>query len=140
MSEPFDPKKFISFISHNGKSILYVDYSQCKDKWEMIALVEATVPHYKNAPGKILSLSDYNNASPVLALFRYGNRSHLVFDRLSAVVFSPFVRVVFGSSQRPLFSGIVVLHHGFRPSSLVFSVLVQLAVVSMARPPWSSSF
>ena len=63
MSEPFDPKKFISFISHNGKSILYVDYSQCKDKWEMIALVEATVPHYKNAPGKILSLSDYNNVT-----------------------------------------------------------------------------
>ena len=63
MSEPFDPKKFISFISHNGKSILYVDYSQCKDKWEMIQLLEATVPHYRNAIGKVLTLSDYNNVT-----------------------------------------------------------------------------
>ena len=63
MSTTFNPDLYISYIPYKGKQILYVDYSHCNDKWEMIALVEASAPHYSKAPGKILTLSDFNNVT-----------------------------------------------------------------------------
>jgi hypothetical protein len=61
MDTNFDPKEHIEFITNNGKTILSVDYSKCKDKWQMIELLEATVDHYRNSTSKLLTLSDFNN-------------------------------------------------------------------------------
>jgi hypothetical protein len=61
MESSFDPLQYIQFIAHNGKEIFFVDYSQCKDKWEMIKLLEASADFYRRSNTKILSLSDFHN-------------------------------------------------------------------------------
>ena len=61
MESPFDPLQYIQFIAHNGKQVFFVDYSQCKDKWEMIKLLEASADFYRRSTTKLLSLSDFHN-------------------------------------------------------------------------------
>jgi hypothetical protein len=61
MESSFDPLQHIKFIDHNGKQIFFVDYSHCKDKWEMIKLLEASADFYRRSDTKLLSLSDFHN-------------------------------------------------------------------------------
>ncbi|HCX20423.1 MAG: hypothetical protein CMB80_13675 [Flammeovirgaceae bacterium] len=63
MSDSFIPERYISWIEHNGKKVLLIDYSHCKDKWQMIEVVKATASFYQSAPGKIFTLSDFNNVT-----------------------------------------------------------------------------
>ena len=63
MNDHFNPKSYISWIEHNGKKVLLIDYSQCKDKWEMIELVKASVEFYESEPDKVCTLSDFNNVT-----------------------------------------------------------------------------
>tara|TARA_B100001245_G_scaffold217049_1_gene185241 strand:- start:707 stop:1087 length:381 start_codon:yes stop_codon:yes gene_type:complete len=63
MNDHFNPSSHISWIEHNGKKVLLIDYSQCKDKWEMIELVKASVEFYESEPDKVCTLSDFNNVT-----------------------------------------------------------------------------
>ena len=61
MAAEFNALKYIQFIPYNGKQVFFVDYSECKDKWEMIKLLEASADFYRRSDTKLLSLSDFHN-------------------------------------------------------------------------------
>lgn len=63
MSAAFNPKNYIDWIEHKGKKVLFIDYSQCKDKWEMIEIVKASADYYQDTTEKICTLSDFNNVT-----------------------------------------------------------------------------
>ena len=57
----FDTSPFIHQVPFEGKSIFFVDYSQCADKWQMIQLLEDSAAYYRQSPVRLLSLSDFSD-------------------------------------------------------------------------------
>jgi len=49
-------------ITHNGKLVLFIDYSKCQNQQEMISLLNEAVSHYRNSPNNIRILSDFTDA------------------------------------------------------------------------------
>lgn len=50
------------WIQHKGKRILYVNYSECKDKDEMIALLDEMAEVFKQSGGNLLTIDDFTSA------------------------------------------------------------------------------
>ncbi len=50
------------WIQHKGKKVLYVNYSVCKDKEEMIALLNEMADVFKKSSGNLLTVDDFTGA------------------------------------------------------------------------------
>lgn len=50
----------ISHINHKGKDILFADYSECKNKDEMVSLIHDVAKEAKSTIGKVLFLYDFS--------------------------------------------------------------------------------
>ncbi len=48
-----------NFISHQGHQIIFIDYSSCKTKDELISTLKDAEIFVKKVPGKALTLSDF---------------------------------------------------------------------------------
>ena len=49
----------IEKITRDGKTIYYIDYTQCKDVDEMIALLEESAEMHRQSPIKLLTIDDF---------------------------------------------------------------------------------
>jgi hypothetical protein len=49
----------ISYISHKGKKILYIDYTNCKTIPETLAVLEEVKNEFLNSTGDWLTLNDF---------------------------------------------------------------------------------
>ena len=52
----------ISYITHKGKKILYIDYSKCKTVAETLAILEEVKKEYLNTTGLLLTLNNFEGA------------------------------------------------------------------------------
>tara|TARA_Y100001949_G_C15783468_1_gene241691 strand:+ start:57 stop:416 length:360 start_codon:yes stop_codon:yes gene_type:complete len=52
----------VSTINYKNKRIVFIDYTDCKTKEEMIATLREAAELFKASPEKVLSLSDFTDA------------------------------------------------------------------------------
>ena len=52
----------LSFIHHNGKKVLYIDYSNCKTPQETVAVLEQVRNEYLRTTENYLTLNNFTNA------------------------------------------------------------------------------
>jgi imidazole glycerol phosphate synthase subunit HisF len=62
MDNVFNPNEHVSFIVHKGKQVLFSDYTHCKNKWDMIKMLEAAAIHFRQSQDNLLVLIDATNA------------------------------------------------------------------------------
>ncbi len=53
----------VEWITHKGKKILFIDYSNVKSQAEMISILNESLEIVRATPGKILSLTDGTDAA-----------------------------------------------------------------------------
>lgn len=53
----------VEWISHKGKKILFINYSEIKSQGEMLEVLNESLKIIREASGTILALSDMTNAS-----------------------------------------------------------------------------
>jgi len=52
----------VSLIEHKGKKILYIDYSQCKNQDDMIAMLKEAIVYFEKSERRLRSLSNMTDA------------------------------------------------------------------------------
>lgn len=52
----------ISYINHNGKKVLYIDYSKCKTVEETLNVLEEVKKEYLKTTGLLITLNDFTGA------------------------------------------------------------------------------
>lgn len=53
----------LSIIEHNGRNVLYIDYSRCKSTEEMLAILETVKEHFVRSHGTFLTLNDFTGVT-----------------------------------------------------------------------------
>ena len=49
----------LSYLTHKGKRILFVDYTNCKTVEEMVKVLDDVRKEYEKSPGNILAINDF---------------------------------------------------------------------------------
>jgi hypothetical protein len=62
MPAEFDPHRFINYLVHNQKEVLYIDFSSCETKDETIKLLKTSAEYYQKSPHALLTLTNADKA------------------------------------------------------------------------------
>jgi len=70
----------LSFLTHKGKRILFVDYTQCKNTNEMIKILEEVKKEYEKPGGQYLTLNDFTGTYGSSEFMNAASKHKELFD------------------------------------------------------------
>ena len=70
----------LSYITHKGKRILFVDYTHCKTVDEMVKVLDDVKKEYEKSPGNILAINDFNGTFGSSEFLNAAKKHKQLFD------------------------------------------------------------
>ncbi len=97
------------WLTHQGKRILYIDYSPCKTTDQMLETLNQAVAAYAQTPDKVLSISNFTNTRGSEAFMKrsqqLGNEIFKLKRERAAVIGITGLQKIFLNSYNRLTSG-----------------------------------
>ncbi len=70
----------LSFITHKGKRIMFIDYTSCKNIEEMIKVLEQVIMEYEKPGGQYLTLNDFTGTYGSTEFMNAASKHKELFD------------------------------------------------------------